>query len=628
MEMWDKIKDQIKNELLDDEFYKTFYATENIATLVDILKKVLEIQIEKEYQLNGLSYQYPIALNKILDTESTQIDKVEALNTLKNIEPFLKKILYYINRQQFLTVVNEEVTLIGIINALGLNQKNVWLAEDHLEGFTKNDFEYYLIKIYVLRNQESHNADTWSQKKLAVAIDDTLVFYLEVINKFKEQLKQNIPEAENDFSKYIDEKISEFEAWRTKFIPTNMEENSSSLYEGTVTEERSFYGQNNDSENDSEDKSENDANEDDSEDDALDNSNLGKSKKERSGTVDQIRKENLPERCMMIWGEAGLGKSTTLQYLTHMDAQAYKEGKSKKIPVYIPLGELIEDNISIENSIFSELGISVEKGRNLLENGYLNIFLDGVNEIPKDIRSVREKEIQKLLDSQRRLEASKKSLIIISNRPEGNSSFSNIPIFNLKPMTEDQIFGFIEKNTKDNNIINIIKEGIEKNPNFKKTIETPLNAMKLISIVTAKKAFPETEYDLIGEFLNNLYEREKRDKKDSNFDDIDSIHYLLTYLAFYGRTKNESNAGIVKTDVLECFARCAQKYGFAMDISTSYVLNILIKMGVLSCNSTGNVISFSHESYQDYYDAQALDMGLYQQDELSQIEENSKKKLQ
>lgn len=619
--MWDKIKEQIKR-CVGYHFDKSV----DIDLLVDILKKVLEGQIGQEYKIDGLAYQYVDSIYKILDYNSTGMEQVNSLLVLKSFEPFLKKVLYYLDNEQFLNVFTNQQMGIAIINALELNPDNIYLDEDHLNefNFTKDDFEYYLIKVYLLRNSESHNAEVWTPRKIGEAIEDILIFYLEVINRFQEQLKQKIPEAENDFSKYIDEKIKEFEEWRTKFIPTNMEENSS-LYEGIATEDRSIYEHNNDSEStsDDEDVDENVDAEDDITGDGYDNSNPGKSEKERSGTVDQIRKENLPERCMMLWGEAGLGKSTTLQYLTYIDAQAYKEGKSDKIPVYIPLGNLIQENITIENSVFSELGIGVDVGRNLLENGQLNIFLDGVNEIPKNVRSVREREIQTLLDSQSKLATQKKSLIIISNRPEGNSSFSNIPIFNLKPLSDDQIFEFIEKNTKgkDEKIINIIKKGIEENPKFKNSIKTPLMAMKLINIVIDKKKFPETEHDLIGAYLKGLYERERIEKHDINFSSIDRIHYLLAYLAAYGKRKNESNSGINKEEVINCFNSC-MKDNNIHNIDVFEILNLLIEMGVLSCNSEADAICFSHESYQDYYAQRAIEMGLFL------IDEDSKKKLQ
>ncbi len=615
---WDNVKKQIKNE-----FGEHFDGVDT-DHLVDMLKKVFEVKIENEYELNGLANSYSNALNNILDDDSTKNDKEIALVVLKGFEPFLKKILYYIDREHFLHIFKNEGMGIAVIKALELNPDNIYLDEAHLKtsDLSENDFEYYLIKTYLLRNKLSHNAPSWTSLELATAINYTLIFYLEIINKFQVELEQKIPETENDFSKYIENKIKEFKEWKTRFIPTNVEENSSfSLYEGIVTEDKSSYEYNDDSESDSDDESE-----DDIIDDGYDNSNPGKSGKERSGTVDQIRrKENLPERCMMLWGDAGLGKSTTLQYLTYIDAQAYKDGKSNKIPVYIPLGNLIQETDTIENAILSELDVGVQEERNLLKKGLLNIFLDGVNELSMsmNIRSDREKEIQVLLDSQRKLDASKRSLIIISNRPEGNSSFTNIPIFNLKSLSHDQLLDFIKKNVKDENIFNIINNGITRNQKFEDIIKTPLKAMKLISIVTDKGTFPETEYDLIGEYLKRLYERERTEKHNINFEVIDRVHYLLTYLAAHGKIKNSSNSGLERDEVIDCFDYCIEKKHYNID--SEYILDILIKMGVLSCNSKGDVICFSHESYQDYYAQKAIKKGLFQQDELFSIEEYSKK---
>lgn len=148
---------------------------------------------------------------------------------------------------------------------------------------------------------------------------------------------------------------------------------------------------------------------------------------ERTGTIDVIRKQYLAENRMMIWGDAGMGKSTTLQYLSYLDADDFLKGTSSKIPVYVPLGLLIDINEKIEDYIIKKIGVEYIEGLELLKKGQINLFLDGVNEVPIDISKSmqvqRRKEIQYLLDTYPNM------LIIISNRPERYNYFKNIPVF-------------------------------------------------------------------------------------------------------------------------------------------------------------------------------------------------------
>ena len=443
-----------------------------------------------------------------------------------------------------------------------------FLDEKHLEQFTDDQYEYHLIKTYLLRNLESHNCELWSSRELEENIGTELIFYMEAVSRCQDAISVKLFEVKTDYSAYIENEISEFEKWAFRFVATDTVEDFS-VFESYAIEHFT-----------SDDENE--------EDDEITT--------ERAGTVDWIRKNNLPEKRMLLWGDAGLGKSTTLQYLTYLDAKAYREGISNYIPVYIPLGMLIDRNETLESYVFNKLKTSVEEGKKLLESGNINLFLDGVNEIPEDkssdILSKRIREIQFLIDNY------PKSFMIISNRPEKYNQFKNIPVFRLQPMDYVKIMEFIQKNTRNEEVRNLIKEKIKTNQRILNIISTPLMTTRLISIVQEFKEVPESEGMIIRQFLDALYKRERVDKQDVKFDD-EKINYLLTSLALYGYKKNGTNSGLTRYEVLKCFSSCLEEFHFEYD--TIYALEILIKMGIFNCDSTGEIIVFSHQAYQDYY---------------------------
>lgn len=581
MKIWEEIKKQIKLET------KWYFEPKEIDTdpLVDTLKKIFNTPIDSKYSLGGLATTYTNALFKVIDEDSSKKDRIANFEVLKNVEPFLKKILYFKDFEKFLIIKDEMKGLTPILKSCGLNPSNIYMDEEHLKSFTEDQYEYHLTKTFILRNLESHNCELWSSRELEENIGTELIFYMEAVNRCHDAIALKLSEVKTDYTTYIENEITEFEKWASRFVATDTIEDFS-VFESYAVEHIISY----------------DESEEDNDDEIV---------KERSGTVDWIRKNNLPERRMILWGDAGLGKSTTLQYLTYLDARAYRKGISNIIPVYIPLGMLIDRYETLESYIFSRLKTEVEEGKKLLESGKINLFLDGVNEIPEDkssdILSKRIKEIQLLIDSY------PKTLMIISNRPEKYNQFRNIPVFRLQPMDYVKIMEFIQKNTRSEEVRNLIKEKIESNKRLLNIISTPLMTTRLISIVQEFRKVPESEGMIIKQFLDALYKRERVDKQDAKFDD-DKINYLLTSLAVYGFKKNGTNSGLTRYEVLKCFSNCLEEFHFEYD--TIYALEILIKMGVFNCDSSGEVIVFSHQAYQDYYLSRADTFSLISKEDL------------
>ena len=231
---------------------------------------------------------------------------------------------------------------------------------------------------------------------------------------------------------------------------------------------------------------------------------------------------------MMIWGEAGMGKSTTLEYLSYIDAQKRLENSKACIPVLILLGLLTSPEYNIERYICEKLKINKTEYEILLEEGKLNLFIDGLNEIPNDsiLKTLRMREIKSLIDNY------PNTFIIITNRPQENRDFNDkIPIFNLIKLNFNEIKDYIKKTVDDEEIKQILYKSIDGNKRFVKIINTPLILSRLIEIVKYKKEVPQSEGDIIAEFLNCLFTREKQEKQDSRLD-IKKMKYLLRMISY------------------------------------------------------------------------------------------------
>ena len=156
----------------------------------------------------------------------------------------------------------------------------------------------------------------------------------------------------------------------------------------------------------------------------------------------------------------------------------------------------------------------------------------------------------------------------------------------------------MQKNADSEKVKEIIICEVEQNHRLLQLVGTPLMATRLIEIVRDLNELPKSEGLIIKKFLESLYKREKFEKKDIRFDEI-KIDFLLTQLALYGFLKNGTNSGLSYYEVLECFANCMEKYHFSYD--STYALDILLHLGVLTSDRDREVIVFAHQAYQDYY---------------------------
>jgi len=542
------------------------------AVLTDLFFDVLRLPItDTTLNLEGLESRMMNAFNKILVEGVKNEDRETFFADFAKVEPFFRKLVYLLNPVEYGEIKLTNQGLIALINALGLNLKNKNLDTIVIKNHEGDqNFIDHLARVYRVKNIESHEIRQWSNKEVGQYIQSFLVIYLHVIYKYKKQLsaivKNTMMVPEPSFTAYLDIIISTFKERVSRFIHLSSKEEIT-LSGSYVTEYKL------------------------TQDDETENLS-------REGTVETLRQNNLPEKRMILWGEAGLGKSTTLEYLTYRDAMRRKSDSNQNIPVYVPLGLLTDPNLNLETYIFNKIGVDAALGKKLLESGRLNLFLDGLNEIPKDadntLITLRQKEIDHLLKTY------KKSLVIITNRPQQINQFSEVPVFFIQKMNDIQIKEFVKKYTEGNKAAEKkIIEAINLDDRLKRIIKTPLMLSRLIEIVKADGEIPANEGLIIDRFIKSLYKREIIEKKDARFNDR-YIHKCLAYLASYSIEEKGTNAGLTENEILNEFIKCKKEYGFEIDLD--YLLVMAVQLNLLERHDDKYV--FAHQSYQDYFNTE------------------------
>lgn len=555
----------MKKTQLEEEIIKEvaeLYNSKNMGELVNLFTSIMLAKTDNA-ELAGIEDRQYIAYIRLFDEETSIADVKVCLSDVMKVEQLLKKILLLTDVSKYKHIQDTNSGLADVIDLLGLNPNGRQLVGDPKKYKGDRDYFDYVLGAYNLRNIESHTYETWNRRKIFENLDYVIVCCLRAIENNKnaicENLKNQTIKNELYVNDYLNELIRQFKSRISRFVHVRGEENFSVLGSYVI-----------------EDQDE------------------GAETKRRSGTVEELRDSNIPEKRMMIWGEAGLGKSTTLEYLSYVDARRRLKNPNANIPILVLLGLLTSADYSIKQYICDKLKIGNEICEMLLLEGKINLFVDGLNEIPNDagsmLKTMRMREIKSLIDKY------PKTFIIITNRPQDSRDFSKVPIFNLVKLSVDEINDFIEKNVKENDIKELLYSSIEGNDRFVQIINTPLILSRLIEIVRYKKQIPKSEGEIISEFLDCLFTREKEEKQDARLD-IKKMTYLLRMIAYESLERKEANSGMKEAEIISYCKKSMSEYKFEYD--ALYAIDIATQLGVLEKKE--GMYVFSHQAYQDHY---------------------------
>ncbi|MCW3107023.1 MAG: hypothetical protein JWQ09_1529 [Segetibacter sp.] len=550
-----KIKDELKSFIIS--FPNIF--SDNI---IDIFFKSLLFELsEPQLKLDGLQTRVINAMAKILLEDLSKDEILAHFPDFVKIEPYLKKILFLVQPTIYTSLSNQNKGLAAYLNASNLNSNNIRFDTATPQSVSNlPDFASHVFRVYNLRNIESHNCESWSRKEIYENIESTLIVYIFSTYKHVAQLRP-IVGREPDLTTYLNKVVADFELWQKRFVHITGKEKFEEIDILAI---------------ESDDWSENTKT-------IL-----------REGRIDDLRR-NILEKTMVVLGEPGMGKSTTLQYIAYNDARlllttAGTGQQMSNIPIYVELKLLSKSETIFQNAV-NRIGLNPEKLIEYFIKGRVTLFLDGLNEVLNELRKPVRLDIQSLITTYPNLN------LIITSRPLAYSNeFKTSPVFVLQRMENAQVEEFLLKNCSHIPTRAIIVKELESNPKLGKIVRVPLLLKMLINVIwTNKGVIPSNKVQIIKKFIQNLYEREK--KKMTIDVDLRVIHRLLCFLGFKTRELYGSNVGCIIEEFEAVIEERIANSRF--NISVYEFFDFAIDLNILVVD--GNKFSFIHELYQEYF---------------------------
>lgn len=291
------------------------------------------------------------------------------------------------------------------------------------------------------------------------------------------------------------------------------------------------------------------------------------------------------EQQLIILGNPGSGKSTTLIHEALKMAKAYLQGNSSVIPIYVAL-----KNIICLDDFKSTLNIEKAKVDDVEDIPLHNhmLFLDGLNELSPNIYcSIIEaiKQIQRVYPNVK---------MILSSRKYGYTNQLGIPQYELQAFDEENIGSYIKKRTSN---IQLLGE-LRKDESLFTLCCTPLFLKMVVDTWLSTQHLPAQISTLYQEFIDNQISENLH----LNEHDKQMLIIILSVLAFRLRDTGFISDSTEEMKSIVSYYLEEENNLNAADIN--HLSDLLMRSGLLVIYDRGNgfqYISFMHETFQEYF---------------------------
>jgi HEAT repeat protein len=304
----------------------------------------------------------------------------------------------------------------------------------------------------------------------------------------------------------------------------------------------------------------------------------------------------------VIIGTPGAGKSTTLRRLCFENAQnCLSSSILTPLPVYLNLSNWTKD-LDIEGFIRENWTFDGDVFL-LLENGDINLYLDGLNEMG-DSGFLRAKQIKEWINGNYKSEISNlklkkpKKVICTCRESDYFQSYDlEVSVIRVKELSDIQIHNFSDRYLGEakTDFLKIIFDLSEKNQpqstNLLALARNPylLSALIYLFETSEEKELPKNTGNLFKRLTETLWEREKLRNSLVGFE-ISDIHIPLARLAF--SMIDSGMPTIVPFDYAEFYVEKSEVMKLAQNASYIVVED--------------NQVRFYHQLMQEYFAAIGL----------------------
>ena len=300
------------------------------------------------------------------------------------------------------------------------------------------------------------------------------------------------------------------------------------------------------------------------------------------------------ERHLIIYGEAGSGKTSTLKWLNTVYAGKYLTMKEGSVPIYVALDSYVKGSFyNYLKAKTKKKGISERDFKKLLEGKAL-LLLDGLDLlIPSDNFSPFE-EISDFISEY------EDCRYVIVTRPEPFDSLkSRFALSELEKLTNEKIRLFIEKNVPKKRQAKLLKARCLSEINSKPALRNPLLLYLWIKLstshmdtrekhgdiqhVTFLDSIPSSRAEIYQAFVSQLF----NDYRETG--DFFRSRNQLPLKTGFGRTNSEKrpcgridfdelSTGIIDIEnilmnlsfKLQCRNEISCKYSYALEVAEAY----------------------------------------------------------
>jgi hypothetical protein len=304
---------------------------------------------------------------------------------------------------------------------------------------------------------------------------------------------------------------------------------------------------------------------------------------------------------LLLIGDPGLGKTTTLQFLGyHMSRQA------KYLPLYFPIKDFIAKRDLLEQ-IAECAALSGQIITRFVPQSQVVFLLDGTNEIliPADAIDLRN-QLKSLL---RRFP---ESHFIITTRPSAYRNDYHLPVFELQALTDGEIADFIWQNYPEQG--QGLIDSLQQQSRLRELCRNPLILVILCSIMKEQPgSIPANKGQILKNFLSNILKREQ--EKNAVFDKYAFFRYLV-YIGTISRL--DQKVSFDRAYALDLIGKVAAEID--PGANRLLVLSMLTDLGLLQ--ERNETLSFAHELYQEYLAAEGIQASLIAPNEIAALQAN------